>query len=132
MTDLNIAIAALAVWRLTHLLNVEDGPFHAFESFRRMLRGLSLGGLIDCFYCLSVWVAGPFAIWIGNTWTERGTLGLALSGAAILINRSVEEAPQSALFFEEPYQEEISLCHAAEAQESPEFKTHRPTPARSA
>lgn len=110
MTTLKITIAALAVWRLTHLMNVEDGPWRLFEWVRCGLRRVALGELIDCFYCLSLWMAAPFAFWIGADWPERTALWLALSAAAILINRLVEVQAESpapaALYYEEPYQEE--------------------------
>lgn len=42
---------------------------------------------MDCFYCLSLWIALPFGILLGETWKERLLLWLALSGAAILLER---------------------------------------------
>ncbi len=117
MKALPIAIAALAVWRLTHLLQAEDGPFEMFARFRKWLRRLSLFDVTDCFYCLSLWVAAPFAMTLGSLWEERLTLWLALSGAAILANRLAEVQPQSALFYEELNREEKFACRVAEMDE---------------
>jgi hypothetical protein len=133
---LNIILAALAAWRLTHLFHVEDGPFRVFDRLRGLMRKLGLGELMDCFYCVSLWMASPFALWLGVGWVERAVLWLALSAAAILMNRLVEReeavdsAPQAALYYEEPYKEEPE-CPAVEALDEKELKTRRRPPARS-
>jgi hypothetical protein len=113
MKFFRLIIAVLAVWRLTHLLQQEDGPFAIFERGRSMLRRISLAGLADCFYCLSLWSSLPFALWLGSGWKERGTLWLALSGGAILIHRISETPDRPALYYEEPYRKEEPLCPAA-------------------
>ena len=117
MTALRITIAALAVWRLTHLLQAEDGPLRMFARCRYWLRRMSLSGATDCFYCLSLWVAAPFAMILGSVWEEKLTLWLALSGAAILANRLIEKEPEGAWFYEEPIREEKSTCPVAEMEE---------------
>lgn len=117
MTALRITIAALAVWRLTHLLHAEDGPLEVFARCRNWLRLLSLSGATDCFYCLSLWVAAPFAMALGSRWEERLTLWLALSGAAILANRLTKEESEGAWFYEEPIEKEKSPCSAVEMEE---------------
>jgi uncharacterized protein DUF1360 len=136
VTTLRIAIAALAVWRLTHLVNAEDGPLRVFDRVRGWMRRIALGELVDCFYCLSLWMAVPFALSLGAGWLERAALWLALSAAAILMNRLVEgpaeSAPQAALYYEETYKEEKTECHAVEAHDEGEQKTRRRPPARSA
>ena len=43
--------------------------------------------LLDCFYCLSLWVAVPFAALLGEGWSERLMLWPALSGGAIVLER---------------------------------------------
>ena len=131
MNLLRITIAALAVWRLTHLLQVEDGPFEVLARGRKWLRRASLAGLADCFYCLSLWIAVPFAVMLGSSWEEKLTLCLALSGAAILINRLSEPAPQPALYYEEPYREEKSECSAVETPENNRPRILKSTRARS-
>jgi hypothetical protein len=80
-------LAVLAVWRLTHLLAKEDGPWRMFSR----LRGSFLGPLLSCFYCLSVWVAAAFVWFTGGTRLERAVTWLALSGAAILLEKATEE-----------------------------------------
>jgi len=92
-------LGALGVWRITHLLNAEDGPGEIFVRLRRLAGSGILGALLDCFYCLSLWVAAPFALLLASSWRERLLLWPALSAAAILMDRIHGPAPQ---YFEEP------------------------------
>jgi hypothetical protein len=80
-------MAALAVWRVTYLLYAEDGPFDIFFRLRRGLGANFPGRFLDCFYCLSIWLAAPAAWLLGCNWQERLLLWLGLSAAAILIER---------------------------------------------
>jgi hypothetical protein len=66
-----LTLGVLAVWRLTHLLNAEDGPGDVLVRFRRKVGNGFWGSLLDCFYCLSLYLAAPFAIAIGADWRER-------------------------------------------------------------
>jgi hypothetical protein len=90
MTWLDVAVAALAVWRVTHLLVHEDGPGGAVARLRAVAGRLPGGSPLTCFYCASVWVAGVPAWWVGRTPTERSLLLPGLSGAAILVQRWLE------------------------------------------
>jgi hypothetical protein len=80
-------LGALGVWRVTHLLNAEDGPWDALAGLRKWAGDGLLGKLLDCFYCLSLWVAAPFAVCLAQGWRHGLLLWLALSGAAILLER---------------------------------------------
>jgi hypothetical protein len=84
----SLTIAVLATWRLTHLLWGEDGPWSVFARLRRAAGDGFFGQLLDCFYCLSLWIAAPIAWWTGIDWIERGLLWLAFSGGAILLERA--------------------------------------------
>lgn len=96
-------LGALAVWRLTHLWAVEDGPFRLVARFREWMEGGFLSGLLGCFYCLSLWVSAPVALAIGRGWRERLLLWPSLSAAAIFLNRLMERAaPETPVYFEEP------------------------------
>ncbi|HEX3437536.1 MAG TPA: DUF1360 domain-containing protein [Pseudacidobacterium sp.] len=83
--------SALAVWRLTHLLSAEDGPREIVARIRRMLGNTIFGKLMDCFYCLSLWISIPFAFFVGNGVPKRFVVWLALSGAASLANKLGQE-----------------------------------------
>jgi hypothetical protein len=87
------ALGVMAVWRITHLLNAEDGPGHVVARLR-LKAGTGLwGGLLDCFHCLSLWTAAPWACLIGRGWRERFLLWPALSAGAIMIERLMEPRP---------------------------------------
>ncbi|KAA2242490.1 DUF1360 domain-containing protein [Chitinophaga agrisoli] len=80
-------LCILATWRITHLLQAEDGPFDLVFHLRKTAGAGFFGDLLDCFYCLSIWIALPFALWLGLSWQEKLLLWPALSGAAILLER---------------------------------------------
>lgn len=89
-----LILGSLAVWRVTHLLNAEDGPGDIFVRLRRAAGEGFFGSLLDCFFCLSFWVAAPIAVWLGEGWKERALLWLALSGAAGIIHKATENRQQ--------------------------------------
>ena len=90
-----LVLGSLGVWRVTHLFNAEDGPWDLLTRLRRLAGDGFWGDLLDCFYCLSLWVAAPFAYFLGERWPERLILWLALSGAASLLERATSRAEQT-------------------------------------
>lgn len=80
-------LAGLAVWRVTHLLSREDGPWNCFGRLRDVVAKTFSATLVSCFYCLSLWIAAPLAWWLGTNWKEQGLLWLALSASAIFLER---------------------------------------------
>jgi hypothetical protein len=84
-------LASFAVWRLTHLLVEEDGPADAVVRTRAHLGQGQLGELMDCFYCLSVWIAAPASLAVARRRSELPLVWLALSGAACLLERATAE-----------------------------------------
>jgi hypothetical protein len=81
------AVAALATWRLTHLLAEEDGPGDVVVRARAALGEGRSGELMDCFYCLSVWVAAPVSLAVTRRARDLPFTWLGLSAAACLIER---------------------------------------------
>jgi hypothetical protein len=81
------AAGVLATWRVTHLVAAEDGPWAVIARLRQWAGSGVIGQLMDCFYCLSLWVAFPFAWLVGETWQIRLIAWPALSGGAIVIER---------------------------------------------
>jgi hypothetical protein len=81
---------------VTHLLHAEDGPRDLLVRLRRLAGDSVWGKMLDCFYCLSIWTAVPFAWALGTTWKARLFLWPALSGAAILLERATSRSPQNA------------------------------------
>jgi hypothetical protein len=63
---------------------------------------------MDCFQCLSFWVAAPLAFWLASEPLDLAVAWLALSGAACLMERIgqepviIERMPESSRG-EEPY-----------------------------
>jgi hypothetical protein len=95
-------LAVLATWRVTHLLAHEDGPADLIVRFRTLLGDSVAGKLMDCFYCLSLWIAAPAALFVSRSPLEWLFVWLALSGGACLLERTTREreviqpAPNSA------------------------------------
>jgi len=81
-------LSILAVWRITHLFGKEDGPFDIIFLIRKKAGAGFFGSLLDCFYCLSIWIALPFGIWLGTTLWLKILVWLALSGAACLLEQA--------------------------------------------
>ncbi len=81
-------LSVLAVWRISHLFSAEDGPWNVIYAIRKKAGAGFFGNLLDCFYCLSIWIALPFGIWLGNNWWEKILYWLALSGAACLLEQA--------------------------------------------
>lgn len=88
MQLIDFSLAVLAVWRITHLLSKEDGPFGIIFLIRKKAGAGFFGNLLDCFYCLSLWTSIPFAYSGGFGWKQILLWWLALSGAACLLERA--------------------------------------------
>ena len=88
-----LLLGVLCVWRLTHLLQAEDGPWDLVVRLRRAAGDGFSGRLLDCFYCLSLWIAVPIAWAIGWSVTDSVLLCLAFSGGAILLERATSAPP---------------------------------------
>lgn len=83
----HFVLAVLATWRVTHLLAAEDGPGDIVIRFRALLGQSLAGRLMDCFYCLSIWIAAPAALFVTRHWLDWIMVWLAISGAACLLER---------------------------------------------
>lgn len=86
-TWIRFALAVLATWRVTHLLAYEDGPADLIARVRMRVGEGFLGRLLDCFKCLSLWVAAPLAFFVAWQPVAFVIAWLALSGGAILLQR---------------------------------------------
>ena len=98
-----LVLGILAVWRITSLVGSEDGPWDVFAKLRNSVGDGLLSKGLACFYCLSLWVAFPFGLVLGESWTERLLLWLAFSAGAIVIQRVIRSADTEspALYFED-------------------------------
>src|SRR5262250_454427 len=95
-------LGVLSVWRVTHLFVAEDGPWNLLTRLRRRAGEGFFASLLDCFYCLSIWVAAPIAFVIGVGWKERLLLWFGMSGGAILLERATDPSSnrQTTLYYE--------------------------------
>ena len=91
MNILYLILSVFVVWRLTHLLGKEDGPFDLIFWIRKKAGNSFFGKLMDCFYCLSIWIALPFGMWLGQNRIEKILVWLALSGAACLLEQATSK-----------------------------------------
>lgn len=104
VSGVEVAVYALATWRLSSLLTAEPGPFKAFQRIREMagIRHDEDGrismtpdtfaaGVLSCIWCLSVWVGAVVAAaaFIAPAIAFWVCLPFALSGAAIAIDSIV-------------------------------------------
>jgi hypothetical protein len=104
MSGAGIALGILGVWRISHLLHAENGPGDVVVKLRRALGNSIAGRAMDCFDCLSMWVALPFALVVGDGWREMVLAWPALSAAAMVLNRAVLRLrpPVVATYVEDP------------------------------
>lgn len=98
-----LSLGILGVWRITHLLQAEDGPWNLVVRLRLAAGAGFWAGLLDCFQCLSLWIAVPFASALGTNLLEMLLLWPALSAAAIFLERATTPTPgtKAEYWFEE-------------------------------
>jgi hypothetical protein len=82
-----LLVAVLATWRLCHLVAHEDGPFDVVVRLRARAGDGLLGRLMDCPYCLSLWLAAPLALLLARRLPDWGAAWLAVSGGACLVEK---------------------------------------------
>ena len=100
---IRFVLAVLATWRVTHLLANEDGPADVIFRLRRRLGEGMIGSLMDCFNCLSLWIAAPLALFVSVAPLTWAVSWLALSGGACLLERV---GAQSGAVTQSPHTEE--------------------------
>lgn len=92
-----LVIAVLATWRVAHLVAHEDGPFELIAKLRALAGNSVAGRLMDCPYCLSLWVAMPFAFTLADSAVAWFAAWLAISGGAAIIERGLESISEPAI-----------------------------------
>jgi hypothetical protein len=90
-TWFRFTLAVLATLRVSHLLASEDGPADLIIRFRAALGESWVGKLLDCVYCLSLWIAAPAALFVSRDPVEWLLSWLAISGGACLAERAFPE-----------------------------------------
>jgi hypothetical protein len=86
-------LSVLATWRVAHLIAREDGPFQVIVKLRGRAGSGLIGRLMDCPYCLSLWIAIPFAFALADTVGAWITAWLAISGGASILEGALERLP---------------------------------------
>jgi hypothetical protein len=87
-----VALAALAVYRLSRMISDEEGPFAVFTKLRGLAKSDTwIGRGLECILCVSVWVSLPATILITvlgyiDQWLWPLTW-LALSGVTVIIRK---------------------------------------------
>lgn len=79
-------LAALAAWRVSFLIARENGPGSVIAKFRQALGSSGKGSAMACVKCVGMWIAFPFAFFVGGTLLELGVIWLALAGVTALID----------------------------------------------
>lgn len=110
-----LILGMLCVWRITHLIQAEDGPWELAIRVRKIVGNGFWGTLLDCFYCLSLWVSAPIAYVIGETLAEKLLLWPALSAGAILVERVANREEE---ILPAPYIEEVEDEHVLRQTEA--------------
>lgn len=89
---LRFALAALASWRVAALLAYDDGPWDVVLRLRRALGAGAFARMLDCFRCVSLWVAAPLTFAVASRPLDLVLVWLALSGSACLLDRLTQPA----------------------------------------
>ncbi len=82
ISGLDAIVLMLAVWRVSYLIVHEDAPFKIMARIRAIT---TLGGLLSCIYCTSIWVA-LFALILWG-YAPVVIYVFALSGGALMMHR---------------------------------------------
>jgi hypothetical protein len=103
------ALCALAIWRVSHLLARENGPWDLIVRLRSTLGLGLLGRLMDRFYCLSFLIALPAALWMSSSRIGFLVQWLALSAVACLLEKGTQGRHKSfrAYYVSESYLDKV-------------------------
>ncbi len=118
-----LVVGTLCVWRISHLLYAEDGPWNVMVWLRKRAGAGFWGSLLDCFYCLTLWIAIPFTLLIGRGWKAQLLLWPALSAGASLLERATSREADAPLatYFEDKERKDVML------REEPGTVSRRPS-----
>jgi uncharacterized membrane protein len=90
MTLVQIIIGGLAIWRLSHALVKESGPFMIFarlraRAARRQKRSGGLFDMLSCVSCVSFWIALVVGLYNATDAFHWFGYALAMSAVAVII-----------------------------------------------
>jgi len=113
----HFVLATLATWRVTHLLANEDGPWDAVVRVRAWLGSSIVGQLMDCFKCLSLWIAAPMAVYVTRRPVDCLMVWLGLSGAACLLQGFQPETREESVNSPEGDEQHVLWTEANSSEE---------------
>lgn len=100
----DVIVAALATWRISHMLLYENGPFRMLRRLRVMLGvvyydehddavATAKYEITTCIWCLSVWVGACVGVlWLlVPVWAFWIVLPYALSACAVMISQVIKK-----------------------------------------
>jgi hypothetical protein len=84
-------LMVFATWRVAHLIAHEDGPFGVIAKLRLRAGNSEWGRLMDCSYCLGLWIAATVMLWPSLHGWRVILVWLSVSGGACLLERVTEK-----------------------------------------
>lgn len=84
-----LVLTVLAVWRIASLVCYENGPFKILFFLRKLFYRLKMGSLIECFHCISFWIAIAAVLLVFQGDKNVPLLIFAVSGSASIIERLI-------------------------------------------
>jgi hypothetical protein len=84
------ALCAIASWRVAHLLARENGPWRLIARLRASLDSCVFGRLMNHFYCWSLLLSLPPAIWMSSSRIGFLVEWLALSAIVCLLEAATQ------------------------------------------
>lgn len=89
---LRLLLAVGLVFRLSHAVALEDGPFDIFSRLQARAGGGKnwVGRGLSCVLCVSWWLAVPAVLLLyPATWAEAVLLWGGIAGAVVVIHKAV-------------------------------------------
>jgi len=86
-----VILAALATYRVSRMIAMEDGPADVFSRIReRVGQKTWIGRGLHCVLCLSFWLSWPVALLLSlQTWQEYALSALGIAGAVVIIHKVI-------------------------------------------
>jgi hypothetical protein len=102
VTLIDLVIAALAVWRVSHMLVYESGPWSIFETLRYRVgatwdvcseqRSSTVTNVFCCTRCISVWVSAVVVALMFHSVGFILVMVFAVSGLSVFVQRITERS----------------------------------------
>lgn len=96
-----LLIGPIVIWRMTHMMQEENGPFAVFARIRAFIASHTsdrVGGVnegYNCFKCLSVWLSMLYAVGLSDSFAQWVAITFFLSGIAIFLNLAYNKIEQT-------------------------------------